>query len=62
MDSFSPDNEYTTSWVREAFEEGAASRIVYGAPITSCPSPTIIGTWAAKSWRAGWAGADPREQ
>jgi hypothetical protein len=55
-DRFSSREE--VEWNQGAFDDGAKARIVYDAPLSSAPSPEVIGEWCHKSWRAGWTDAD----
>ena len=45
-------------WAEGPFNDGYEARAVYQVGLDHCPSQEVVGEWAAKSWRAGWADAD----
>jgi len=45
-------------WAKGPFLDGYEARAVHQVGLDQCPSQELIGEWAAKSWRAGWADAD----
>jgi hypothetical protein len=55
MDRFNSNEDI--EWARGAFDDGALARIL-GDSIDAHPSADVIGDFAVKSWRAGWADAD----
>ena len=55
MDRFSSSED--VEWAEGPFRDGSQAR-TDGYSLHHCPSSDEIGSFAAKSWRAGWADAD----
>jgi len=55
MDRFSSAED--VEWARGPFREGSQAR-TDGYSLDHCPAAHHVGSFAAKSWRAGWADAD----